>query len=116
MVIYQVALEETPSFVAVPGDGVSWTVRLNEKEQKLFEGSTEVRLDIIGDVNMAAFYALNVFGWVKSRNNTDDDCTLLTTVETQVLADMADAGGDTDGSGIVDTTNYADDFDTASEL
>jgi hypothetical protein len=61
-----IPLDSTPVFVPTSGDSSKWTVRIGENNGAKFEGVTAVRLDIMGNANMAAFYGVNVYGWVKA--------------------------------------------------
>ena len=54
------AFSATPNLVKCPGDVTEWIVELND-EEKMIDISS-IRLDVVGNVNMATFYALRVWG------------------------------------------------------
>ena len=54
------AFTATPELTKCPGDLTEWTVELSE-EEKLIDIAS-IRLDVVGNVNMATFYALRVWG------------------------------------------------------
>ena len=50
----------TPQLTKCPGDMTEWTLELTEEERLIDIAS--IRLDVVGNVNMATFYALRVWG------------------------------------------------------
>merc|ERR1711991_571113 len=52
--------DATPDYVRCPGDMSEWVVHLNDREKTL--DIMAIRLDLIGNVNMAAFYGIRVWG------------------------------------------------------
>ena len=52
----------TKSLTPTPGDSTAWTIKITKEESKKIGKVSHIRLDILGNVNMAAFYALNIYG------------------------------------------------------
>jgi hypothetical protein len=52
----------TKSLTPTPGDSTAWTIKITKEESKKMGKVSHIRLDILGNVNMAAFYALNIYG------------------------------------------------------
>merc|ERR1711916_191056 len=112
------AFTATPELTKCPGDLTEWTVELSE-EEKLIDIAS-IRLDVVGNVNMATFYASRVWGAEFSKpiprtlSNTE---SLLSTGDTNdddgktfppgavraspLLCLPVDGGADLDTNGVV---------------
>ena len=65
-------MDATKELVGTPGDSAEWIVQLSSEERDRLGSVAMLRLTVVGNVNMAAFYAMNVYGWPASTININE--------------------------------------------